>query len=477
MALFDNLIAYYKLDGNCRDSVNIYDGIPNNITFVDGKIGECAQTNGNSQYISLPNEVSVKGRTQVSYSGWCFIESTPNKDFYIVTEIANSSGYTRASFGVNTSLLPFAITRTVATGDTGSVQKVTGTSPMSTGTWYFLCAVFDLSNGNIILYVNGVAVGSLDVTASSFVNANPHRIRLFDFDESGSGSVRVDEVGIWSKALSAAEVSELYNNGAGKTYSTGTSGGTGVVIDGLFLSTSKPKAGDKGLLVNNKFFIPFAESSEGGSGGDTSAFESDAMAIIGTPSGGGSGGESGDEIITLVSESGSQGQSKVAINATGSVIVTNGATSQTYTEFPAEFTLSAGTTTIQGAVTALNCTTSTLTSIDISLCPTLTSLDCKGNALSALDISNNANLVTLACNNNGLTMLNIAQNTALKYLAAYSNKFTSDVVNNILASLVSNAKTNGTLDINYQEISAPPTGQGLADKQTLIDRGWTVTTD
>lgn len=212
-----------------------------------------------------------------------------------------------------------------------------------------------------------------------------------------------------------------------------------------------------------------------GSGGDTSAFESDAMAIIGTPTGG--GGESGDEIVTLVSESGSQGQSKVAINATGSVIVTNGSASQTYTEFPAEFTLSAGTTTIQGAVTTLNCTTSTLTSIDISLCPTLTSLDCKGNALSALDISNNANLVTLACNNNGLTMLNIAQNTALKYLAAYSNKFTSDVVNNILAALVSNAKTDGTLDINYQEISAPPTGQGLADKQTLIDRGWTVTTD
>lgn len=212
-----------------------------------------------------------------------------------------------------------------------------------------------------------------------------------------------------------------------------------------------------------------------GSGGDTSAFESAAMAIIGTPTGG--GGESGDEIITLVSESGSQGQSKVAINATGSVIVTNGSASQTYTEFPAEFTLSAGTTTIQGTVTTLNCTTSTLTSIDISLCPTLTSLDCKGNALSALDISNNANLVTLACNNNGLTMLNIAQNTVLKSLAAYSNKFTSDVVNNILASLVSNAKTNGTLDINYQEISAPPTGQGLADKQTLIDRGWTVTTD
>ncbi len=252
---------------------------------------------------------------------------------------------------------------------------------------------------------------------------------------------------------------------------------TGLKVQPLEFSGTTATANGAAESYAAKIFNTGKAEPAYSSGGDTSAFESAAMAIIGTPTGGGSGGESGDEIITLVSESGSQGQSKVAINATGSVIVTNGSASQTYTEFPAEFTLSAGTTTIQGTVTTLNCTTSTLTSIDISLCPTLTSLDCKGNALSALDISNNANLVTLACNNNGLTMLNIAQNTVLKSLAAYSNKFTSDVVNNILASLVSNAKTNGTLDINYQEISAPPTGQGLIDKQTLIDRGWTVTTD
>ena len=67
---------------------------------------------------------------------------------------------------------------------------------------------------------------------------------------------------------------------------------TGVIVNGLYMKNMKPKANQKGLLVNNKFFIPFAESS--GSGGDTSAFESDAMAIIGTPTGGGeSGGGSG----------------------------------------------------------------------------------------------------------------------------------------------------------------------------------------
>ena len=45
----------------------------------------------------------------------------------------------------------------------------------------------------------------------------------------------------------------------------------------------------------------FSEIGSGSSGGDTSAFESDAMAIRGTPTGGGSGGESGggEEAVTL----------------------------------------------------------------------------------------------------------------------------------------------------------------------------------
>ena len=457
MALFDNLIAYYKLDGNCRDSVNMYDGIPNNITFVDGKIGECAQTNGNSQYISLPNEVSVKGRTQVSYSGWCFIESTLSNEFYIITEIANSNGYTRAAFGVNAALLPFAGVRTVATGDTGSFQKVTGTSPMSTGTWYFLCGVFDLSNGNIILYVNGVAVGSLDVTASSFVNANPHRIRLFDFDEPGSGSVRVDEVGIWSKVLSATEVSELYNNGAGKTYSTGTSGGTGVVIDGLFLSTSKPKAGDKGLLVNNKFFIPFAESSEGGSGGDTSAFESDAMAIIGTPTEEGGDIEPISQKYMTVTSTDDVGCG-VGIEFTGTIQIVEDGVATLYTTSPISNIALRNATVYGDNITYFNCGSTNLASVDPS---------------------HNDQLVTLICSNGYLTALDISNNSLLTTLEANSNNLSSAVVDKILSDLVAHGKSNGLLRLeNSAGIGAASNGAPTSQNNvtTLQSRGWTVTT-
>jgi hypothetical protein len=54
-------------------------------------------------------------------------------------------------------------------------------------------------------------------------------------------------------------------------------------------------------------------------------------------------------------------------------------------------------------------------------------------------------------------------------------------VNTILAALVANNKNNGTLVINQFLSSvyspAPPSGQGITDKATLISRGWGVTTD
>lgn len=46
---------------------------------------------------------------------------------------------------------------------------------------------------------------------------------------------------------------------------------TGVIVNGLYMKNMKPKANQKGLLVNNKFFIPFADSS--GSGGSTEYYK------------------------------------------------------------------------------------------------------------------------------------------------------------------------------------------------------------
>jgi hypothetical protein len=85
----------------------------------------------------------------------------------------------------------------------------------------------------------------------------------------------------------------------------------------------------------------------------------------------------------------------------------------------------------------------------------------------------------------GLTTVNIGEMGSVRYV---SGVFLSDcalseeTVNYILALLVSLDGTNNTAlfdgDVNLSGgTNAAPTGQGLTDKQTLIDRGANVTTN
>lgn len=270
---------------------------------------------------------------------------------------------------------------------------------------------------------------------------------------------------------------------------------TGLKVQPLEFSGTTATANGAAESYAAKIFNTGKAEPAYSSGGDTSAFESAAMAIIGTPTGG--GGESGDEIVTLVSESGSQGQSKVAINATGSVIVTNGSASQTYTEFPAEFTLSAGTTTIQGTVTALTANEADLTALDISSNSVITHLLCHDNNLTTLDVTNNTALQQLGCNNNNLTSLDVTNNTALLYLGlsgnslttldissntllanlnVSNNDLTSSAINAILSALAASEVTDGYVFLQNQLSGGAPMGQGLTDIETIQSRGWTVTT-
>ena len=67
---------------------------------------------------------------------------------------------------------------------------------------------------------------------------------------------------IYSRALNISEIYSLaneFNEDSGGS----DSGNTGFLIDGLFLSSSKPKLGQKGLLLDNKYFLPLVEGYGG----------------------------------------------------------------------------------------------------------------------------------------------------------------------------------------------------------------------
>jgi hypothetical protein len=110
-------------------------------------------------------------------------------------------------------------------------------------------------------------------------------------------------------------------------------------------------------------------------------------------------------------------------------------------------------------------------STDILLANNLTSF-------SVPDLITSTDSIYIA-GNTLLTTVNIGEIGTVKNLASVgfeNNALSEETVNYILALLVSLDGTNGTALWNNQVnlsggTSAAPTGQGLIDKQTLIDRG------
>jgi len=67
--------------------------------------------------------------------------------------------------------------------------------------------------------------------------------------------------------------------------------------------------------------------------------------------------------------------------------------------------------------------------------------------------------------------------TNVNYMEIDINKLSSTQINKVLNDLVNNGLTGGTVVTINQTPLAPPTGQGIIDKNILISRGWTVQTD
>ena len=203
MNLFTSLVAYYKLDTvsgqvDLSDATGRQSSLSNfgSVSSGSGKINGCATFNGSNQYLSGPSNLVASGNFSVNF--WAYANNT--NDFGVLFECGGSfnSYFQNGKISVN---------------DTFNQSSINAVGNFSNNTWYNICIVND--NGITSLYVNGSFVAStaqtLKLTGSLGLGAY---IPYSSFYLNG----KIDEVGVWSRALSSSEISSLYNGGSGTTY-------------------------------------------------------------------------------------------------------------------------------------------------------------------------------------------------------------------------------------------------------------------
>lgn len=213
MALSTNLVSYWKLDessGNASDSVGSNTATNSNVTYGTGKINNGAIFNGSSSAFTFAT-VPVTGSSSFSVSFWLKAGSLV-------------SGMSALHFGTDASNQAFNVyldaSSKIAANFTGGGGQVTSTTSLSTSVFQLFTLTYD--GTNVRLYVNG----TLENTSSSYTSANIGTTNKFIGKYAGNtnwwnGSI--DEIGMWSRALTGSEVTQLYNGGAGVEYPFGSS--------------------------------------------------------------------------------------------------------------------------------------------------------------------------------------------------------------------------------------------------------------
>ena len=237
--------AYYKFEETSGNLINqattangftdglgsSADGTNNGATqTATGKIGNAWDFDGSNDFVQLSNYFNFlhNPSTSGTISAWIKHDVNSGGQFIISTfgNANDVNGIWTGSlggmvFGLRPDGNPYYAT--VADNPSAWVVAENASNNLATGVWYNI--VFTKENNTFKVYVNGVLDAS--ITASSTLRSgNSYATPTIGKHSDGSGYVflngGIDDLSIWSRALTTNEITNLYNSGSGKLLDTQT---------------------------------------------------------------------------------------------------------------------------------------------------------------------------------------------------------------------------------------------------------------
>jgi len=218
--LTNNLFSYWKFDENTGtnivDELNLNNGTLNGVSWNAGKINYGASFDGTNDYISLSATSSKYDyTTALSFGGWVNLmnDSTTTKYRPIFSKRTGANIDFQLTYVLVSSETDYKKLRLNYGGT--SIKKASGTTDLTiyNDTWVYINVV--VTGTRVLFYINGDLKDNIS-QETAITNTN---LDTYIGRESTSYFYgKIDEVGLWNRALTSAEISKLYNSGTGLSY-------------------------------------------------------------------------------------------------------------------------------------------------------------------------------------------------------------------------------------------------------------------
>jgi predicted ribosomally synthesized peptide with SipW-like signal peptide len=200
-----DLVAYYPFEGSAADlSGNGYDGtLTNQGTYVDGRSGQGVSFDGTGGYANVSDADGLDGFSSLTISAWFRLDGAGGAANTLVRK--NDAYLLQRTSG---DYISFAV------WDGGLADwKAVQTRVFDAGdygTWHHAAGVFDSEEQTYALYLDGSEVDSATTSATTVAESSAP-LTIGGLEDQFSVDGALDDVRIYSRALSASEVQSLYD--------------------------------------------------------------------------------------------------------------------------------------------------------------------------------------------------------------------------------------------------------------------------
>ena len=208
------ITAWWRSEGNALDQAGVNNGtLTNNMTYGGGRVGGGFKGNfsANAGKVDVPDSASLVLDHSLTVEGWVKLDSYGG---IIIQRVATqNTGIYTYQIGLTTNgQLLYAIFLSNTQGS-GTFSNI----PVPLGQFAHVAVTLDDATNQLRLYINGTAQGGglWDIRPVTIAPSTNPRIQI------GNINGITDELSIYNRALSAAEIQAIYNAGNAPTGAAG----------------------------------------------------------------------------------------------------------------------------------------------------------------------------------------------------------------------------------------------------------------
>ena len=208
--LDNGIISYWEFDVSSAtqvDSVGSNDGTVDGATYTaSGKINGGYDYDGSNDKIEVTDDATLDLGNNLTVSAWVRLETAVSYFTFLCKGNLGTGdiNYAFQTEGAGDKFRFFVL-------DAGAHEHIDSTTSVVTNTWYHV--VITVNGATAKLYIDG----TLETTDTIFTTSIPTNAKALFFGARDDGTTQfwngqIDEVGIWSRALTSDEVTALYNS-------------------------------------------------------------------------------------------------------------------------------------------------------------------------------------------------------------------------------------------------------------------------